>query len=76
MHNHTTEACGKRKRVLSGNGNSDGSDSAVGDNAGGSEKACYIGGSQAIPDPIAFTTNERRKHETQFAQAQHVDTRR
>jgi len=26
-------------------------------------------GSQAISDPIAFTTNERRKHETEFAKA-------
>jgi len=29
-----------------------------------------IAGSQAISDPIVFTTNERRKHETEFAKAQ------
>ena len=29
-----------------------------------------IAGSQAISDPIVFTTNERRKYETEFTKAQ------
>jgi len=63
MDNHTTEACGKRKRAHSGNGNPGGNDSSGGDNAGrNDQKACYH-------CPI-FTTNERRKHETEFAKAQ------
>jgi hypothetical protein len=33
-------------------------------------KRATIAGSQAISDPIVFTTNERRKHETEFAKAQ------
>ena len=34
------------------------------------KKCATIAGSQAISDPIVFTTNERRKHETEFAKAQ------
>jgi hypothetical protein len=42
LDNHTTQACGKRKRAKSGNGNSSGNDSSGGDNAVGSDmKACY-----------------------------------
>jgi len=33
-------------------------------------KRATIAGSQAISDLIVFTTNERRKHETEFAKAQ------
>jgi len=33
-------------------------------------KHATIAGSQAISDPIVFTTNEGRKHETEFAKAQ------
>jgi len=42
------------------------------DNFGGNdEKAWYQCGLRATSEPTAFTTNERRKHETEFAKAQH-----
>ena len=82
MDLQTTETCGKQKRAQSGNGNSVRTAIPVEMTAleetmleEATRKRATMAGSQAISDPIVFTTNERRKHETQFEKAQLQSTR-